>query len=757
MKTYCILTVLALAFAVTSAQQQTERLTGVVLEKTDDGTFHPIIGANVYWLGTGSGTTTDTVGVFYLPINTTSNRLVVTYIGFLPDTLIIADQRKVNIILKSAESTLAEVQVVGVKSPTYLNYLSAENTKVMSEKELFKAACCNLSESFETNPSIDVSFTDAITGTKQIEMLGLAGTYTQITLENLPAIRGLTSNVGLTYIPGTWVESIQVSKGVGSVANGYESITGQINVELRKPPKEEEKLLFFNLFTNNDLRMEGNLNLRSPLSDKLSSMTMLHASTQRLPVDGNRDNFLDMPLYKTVNAIQRFHYSDHTGLEAQLGIQYVDDEKEGGTKGGYNLDQSILSSRPTEYAFKMNGRQLRVWGKTGYVFPQKQYQSIGMQWALTNNRQDALFSSHDYDANEESGYLNLIYQSIIGTTAHKFRTGLSFLYDSYDETFNNVRYQRIERVPGAFVEYTYTPGEEFSLIAGLRADDNSLYGSFVTPRLHFRYAPGSDWVFRGAAGRGQRTANVFVENMAYFASARHVMGVAANATGAYGLEPEVAWNYGLNMTHYFLWDYREATISVDVYRTEFEKQIVVDLDANPQEVHFYNLNGSSYSNSIQAEVNVQPIERLDTRLAYRFLDVNQTINGTLRERPFVARHRAFLNLSYAGERNEETNVGMIYDFTLQWFGQKRLPDTQSNPLGLQRPGTSPDFILANAQITRTFFAGLDIYLGVENLFNFTQRDPILDATNPNGSYFDSSLIWGPIYGRTAYVGLRWRM
>ncbi|MCK9410473.1 MAG: TonB-dependent receptor [Bacteriovoracaceae bacterium] len=746
-----------LLFTAVTALVHAQLLTGVVLEKTDDGLFHPIIGANVYWLNTVNGTVTDTSGVFRVPINNSAGRLVVSYIGYTSDTVMITDQSKVNIILKADANKVAEVEIVGERQSTFVNYLSPQKTLVMTEKELFKAACCNLSESFETNPSIDVSFTDAVTGTKQIEMLGLSGTYTQITLENLPAVRGLTSTVGLTYVPGTWIENIQVSKGVGSVANGYESITGQINVELRKPQNLEEKQFFFNFFGNQDQRIEANLNLRTPLTEELSSMTLLHASTQRQRIDGNDDKFLDMPLYNTINAIQRFHFTNHTGWEGQLGIQFVDDEKRGGTVRGYNLDKPTLALRPWEYAFTMDGNQLRLWGKTGYVFQQKQYQSIGIQWSFTRNRQSSFFTSHEYGAYEQSGYLNLIYQSIFDNTMHKFRTGLSFLFDRYDETFKHIRYERTERVPGAFFEYTYTPGDEFSMIAGVRADHHNLFGTFFTPRLHLRFTPQEDWVFRAVAGRGQRTSNIFAENMAYFASSRHVVVLPSNTQPLYGFDPEVATNLGFNVTHYFFWDYREATIAIDFYRTDFDRQVVVDLDANAQQVHFYNLNGRSFSNSVQIELNIQPIEQLDTRIAYRLYDVRQTINGTLRARPFVAQHRAFINFGYANVREDEEDANMLYDVTLQWFGTKRLPDTQMNPIGLQSRAYSPSFILANTQITRSFYAGFDLYLGIENLTNFRQSNPILDAANPNGNYFDSALIWGPIYGRTMYAGLRWRI
>ncbi|MBI5464683.1 MAG: TonB-dependent receptor, partial [Ignavibacteriales bacterium] len=266
-----------------------------------------------------------------------------------------------------------------------------------------------------------------------------------------------------------------------------------------------------------------------------------------------------------------------------------------------------------------------------------------------------------------------------------------------------------------------------------------------------------DWVFRAVAGRGQRTQNIFAENMAYFASARHVMITPSNTKALYGLNPETASNFGFNVTHYFTVDYRDATIAVDLYRTVFDKQVVVDLDSSPQMLRLYNLIGESFSNSIQVELNMQPIEGLDTRIAYRYYDVQQTINGMLRQRPFVAQHRAFINFGYAAEREDDEAAQMLYDLTLQWFGSKRLPETSTNPAAFRARRTSPDFVVVNTQITRSFSSAFDLYLGAENLLNFRQDRPIIDAADPNGNYFDAALIWGPVYGRTVYMGLRWRL
>jgi outer membrane receptor for ferrienterochelin and colicins len=755
MKTIFQFIIFNVIFLLPLLAQQQSVITGEVVEKNETGGYTPIIGANVYWFNGSGRTMTDTQGKFQLPADTSSSRLIVRCIGYTSDTVLISAQHRILIELQSEAALIDSVEIVGTRQTAFLDYNSTNNTLVMTEKELFKAACCNLSESFETNPSIDVSFTDAITGTKQIEMLGLAGAYSQITTENIPSVRGLMSNIGLSYVPGTWIESIQLSKGVGSVVNGYESITGQINIELREPSNKDEKLLFINLYGNQDRRLEANINYRQILNDYLSSISLFHINSQQHYVDANSDRFLDMPIGTTFNYLQRFQLSGWHQLESQINIQLVNDKKNGGTEQGAFMNKNNLLVNPYEYSFGIHSQQVRLTGKTGYVFPDSAYQSIGLQYAYTESRHDAFFEFRHYNGTERNGYINLIYQTELGSHAHTIKLGASFLFDLFDEVYELAHANRIERVPGLFAEYTFNVEDMFSLVAGIRVDNHNLFGAFTTPRLHIRYTPEPDWIIRAVLGKGQRTANIFTENMAYFASARSIR--TPSFTNGYPFQPEIAWNYGFNLTHYFIWNDHEGTVNIDLYRTVFEKQVVVDLDHNPQEVFFYNLKGASYSNSVQAELNVKPVERLDTRIAYRFLDVRQTIDGIFRYKPFVARHRAFVNLGYSSERNEQNFSQMLYDLTVQWFGRKRLPETILNPAAFEVPAFSPDFFLVNAQITRSFIAAFDLYLGIENLFDFRQVNPIIDAINPNGSYFDSSLIWGPVSGRLTYIGLRWKI
>ncbi len=727
------------------AQQSTDYLKGKVFERMEDGSKQPLMSSNVHWLGTTVGTTTNEKGDFSISRLKQSTRLVVSFIGFQNDTIETLGKNNIEVTLKSSVE-LDEVTVVHRKKSTEISMLAPVKVEILNEKELQKAACCNLSESFETSPSVDVSFTDAVTGTRQIQMLGLAGPYVQITRENIPDIRGLSAIYGLSYVPGTWIESIQLNKGAGSVANGFESITGQINVELRKP--EDSERLYLNLYANQEGNFEGNLHLAQKVNDKWSTGLLLHSKNNSFKHDQNSDGFIDNPLSTYYIGLNRWKYQDSSGVEAQLGIKGTFIESTGGQLK-FNPETDAMSTN--YWGMQMNVNRYEAWTKIGKVFQNKPGHSVGLQLNWTLHEQNSYFGLISYDATQHVGYTNLLYQGIIGNTNHKFRTGASFQYDNYNEHFNDTVFKRNELVPGAYFEYTYSHLENFSLVAGLRADYHNVFGAFVTPRLHLRYAITEKTVLRASAGRGQRTASILSENSGLFASSRKIVIQGKNNDNPYGLEPEVAWNYGLNLTQKFTIDYREGSLSLDFYRTDFINQVIIDLDQNPQEVNFYNLEGKSYANSFQAQLDYELIKRLDFRLAYRWYDVKTTYDNNLADKPLVASHRAFLNLAY------ETRNHWKFDYTINWQGKKRIPFTGSNPSEYQLNEFSPSFYLMNAQISKTWNEKLEVYLGGENLLEYMQPNPIISNEDPFGSYFDSSMIWGPVMGRIIYVGIRYRI
>lgn len=724
----------------------TQVVKGVVLEENKQGSFVPLMGASVLWLGTNTGVVTDTAGVFIIKNEKGYGRLVISYTGYEPDTLVVTNAEELKIILASGRQ-LNEVTVSAKQRSTYLSSLNPIRTQVMTERELFKAACCNLSESFETNPSVDVSYNDAVTGSKQIQLLGLSGNYTQLTVENLPGPRGLATPFGLNFIPGPWVESIQLNKGVGSVVNGYESIAGQINIELKKPATAEK--LYLNAYINDMTKTDLNLVLTEKFGKNWSTALLLHDNFQtKKNVDYNDDGFRDMTTGNLFTAVNRWNYNGGKGFESQLGFKILNDDLTGG-QTSFDPDKDKFTTR--SYGLGINTRRYEVFAKAGYVFPGKKYKSIGLQLSAFDHKQDSYFGMTSYKGRQKNFYANLIYQSIIGTTAHKFRTGMSFLSDNYDELFNSIKYQRQETVPGAFFEYTFTPVEKFNVVAGMRADHNSLFGWFATPRLHIRYEPVTGTTIRLSAGRGQRTANIFAENNSVFVSSRQMNILTASAGKAYGLDPEIAWNKGLSVDQKFKLFKRNANLGLDFFRNDFQQQVIVDLE-DARQVKFYNLDGKSYSNSFQAEMNMEPARKLEVRLAYRFFDVKATYGNQLLQKPFTAKHRAFTNLAY------EISSWKI-DYTFNYNGSKRITNTTANPAIYQRQANSDSYILMNAQVTKTIGKKnpVDLYIGGENLTNFLQGDVIVSADSPFGPYFDASLVWGPVSGRLIYAGFRYKI
>ncbi|HEX8562462.1 MAG TPA: TonB-dependent receptor [Flavobacterium sp.] len=653
----------------------------------------------------------------------------------------------------AAQDTLQAVQVQAKVRSLKKSLKVTANTTIMTSKELLKAACCNLAESFETNPSIDVNFSDALTGTKQIRMLGLTSPYLMITEENIPSVRGASQAYGLSFTPGTWVESIQVTKGAGSVVNGYESISGQINTELIKPLSDIP--FFLNLYGSSDSRFEANVHFNHKFSDKWSSSLFVHTNTRIAKNDMNDDGFLDNPLGKQFNILNRWQYNNaEKGWVSFINFRYMNDEKQTGQRN-FDPDRDRLTTNA--WGSEINTGRFDISAKIGYVFPDMPYQSIGFQNAFNIHDQESYFGLNQYNIRQNSFYSNLIFNSIIGNTLHKFATGLNFTYDGYNELIDvpNISsdFRRKDNSVGAFFEYTYDNTENFSLIAGARIDQHNRLGAFFTPRLHLRYNPWEKGVIRASAGRGKRSANVFAENQQLFASSR-VFDILNTNGRIYGLDPEIAWNYGLSFMQNFILFGKSADAGFDFYRTDFTNQAVVDLYNAPQQALFYN--GKSYANSLQVEFNYELATHFNLRTAYKFYDIKTDYLSGDFERPLQAKHRFFANLEYATHIVEKGRQWK-FDFTYNWMGQQRLPNTAANPPADRLPDYSPSFSLMNVQVTRTLSSVFEIYVGGENIGNYAQEKAILGADDPFGPNFDTSVIYAPVFGQMYYAGLRFKI
>lgn len=726
-----------------------DEIKGVILEVNEKNEQVPLFGANVYWLNTRVGTVTDENGNFKLPYSKDFTKLAISFVGYQTDTITISNSDNIRHVLK-ANSELDEIVIKGRNQSTAKSYLQSQNIITVSSDELLKAACCNLSESFETNPSIDVNFADAVTGTRQIKMLGLTSPYILIATENIPSIRGASQAYGLSFIPGTWVESIQITKGAGSVINGFESIAGQINAELQKPLADDR--IFVNAYAAVNGRLELNTHINTKVSEKWSTGIYLHGNIRDNKFDKNDDGFLDVPLKKQINIMNRWQYiNPEKGLVSFINVRYLDDNNQAGEED-FDPDTDKLTTNA--WGSEIDTQRFELSTKFGYVNPEIPYQSLGVQFAYSHHDQDSYFGLNQYNIKHNSIYSNAIYNSIISDSRHKIKTGLSFTYDNYKEQVNTTDFGRNERSFGGFFEYSYDDLDKFIMTAGLRLDTHNLLGTFVTPRLHLRYTPWERSALRASFGRGKRSANIFTENQKLFATSRTI-NILSTGGEIYGLDPEIAWNYGVSFLQGFDLFERKADLTFDFYRTNFQNQVVVDWE-NPQEVNFYNLEGDSYANSIQLEFNYNAFENFDLRMAYKYYDIQTDYVSGKQTQPLTPKHRLFANTSYETAENEKGSQWK-FDLTYNWLSEQRFPSTASNPLVYQLPEYSPTVGTLNAQITKVFSPKFEVYLGGENITNVKQNNPIVSADNPFGPNFDTTFVYGPIFGSMFYTGLRYKI
>lgn len=738
-KYFVLLTLLCLFTAFSSAQKNT--LTGTVKALDENGKEKLLPFANVYWEGTTSGTTTDEKGRFSLekPKGGLHHHLVINFIGHSNDTIHIEDQRSVEVVLIPNNINLSSVEVHGRQPGSFISSIHTIKTENITTEGLQKLACCNLSESFENSATVDVGYSDAVSGAKQIQMLGLAGIYSQLMYENVPFMRGLASPFGLLYIPGTWMQSIQVSKGTSSVINGFESMTGQINIEYKKPEHTSETVLV-NLYGNDEGRAEANVVARINVSDNVSTMLLTHASILGTQLDHNNDGYMDVPTSQQINVVNRWSIEHGQRCHTQLTLGILDENRTGGQLN-FKDDPDWMANGL--YGLEVKTRRYQGFLKSGYGLDAHGITSLGFQTSATYHNQSSYFGKRTYDGTQKSLYGNMIFQSQIGSEAHRYSAGVSYQYDEYDESYNDSLMYRKESIPGIYGQYTLSINNTFTAILGLRYDFTNLYGDFFTPRLHMKYSVNDGLSIRGSAGKGYRTASVFAENTRLMASSRAFIITE-------DLLPEEAWNYGLNVTQTITIDAeREASVTLDFYRTEFINQVVIDLDASAQKAILSNLDGESWSNSFQAETSVDLLKNLSMTAAFRYNDVKITQRNELTEKVFVNKYKGLLTLSYSTRFNKWS-----FDFTGQYNGQARLPDVSSNPEEYQRPEKSNAHFIVHTQITRRF-KNLEIYVGAENLTGYVQHHPIIAGDDPYGTYFDAGRVWGPLTGRMLYAGLRY--
>ena len=739
---------------------------GIVLD--DKG--EPLVGANVYWAGTTVGVATDVEGRFQLDPVKSTNLLVTSFMGFHNDTTEVTSHSELTIVLVS-DLLLEEVDIVERKMAVLRSRISPLTTETLTGEALCMAACCNLSESFETSASVDVAYSDAATGAKQIRLLGLSGTYVQMLTENTPNIRGLAQAFGMEYIPGPWMEAIQVSKGTSSVLNGYEAIAGQINVEYLKPQTQAPVSL--NAMISTETHAEVNVTGGWDINDKVSTGVLFHAQNMSLELDHNHDGFLDMPKNTNVNLLNRWYIrdGDYTG---QILVRGLYDHRIGGQT------KEAVTVAPTPYHIDLNTWRVDGFMKNGYVFDQETGMSIGIIASASYHNQQNSYGSRQWNAAQTNAYLNAIFQTSFDDSAtdlwddhsHKLSAGLSVNYDGYQEEVSLVssidNLNRWEMTPGVFAEYTYTYKDKITLLVGIREDYSTRYGFFTTPRMNLRYAPFEWWTLRGSVGLGYRSPNAIADNAAYLSSNRIYHFDEVN------LAQERSMNTGLSTVFYIPMGNKELQLSGEYYYTKFLNGIITDMDRDLHGVTLYNMHDVAdaqyFSHNWQVEANMEILRGWTMTAAFRYTDVKQTSFNTatneyqLRDKPLQNKFKGIISTSY-----QTPLKTWQFDLTAQFNGEGRMPDGFVIPEGTKQYRMHNGYIYHKwypqllGQITK-FFRTWSIYLGAENMTNFTQDNPIVGSkigdthfVDTQSANYDASMIWAPIHGWKLYLGFRWAL
>ncbi len=768
-KLYKAIFVPMLFIGVTAIKAQ--NVEGVVFDNEDK----PLVGATVWWANTTVGDVTDLDGAFSTYRVKEYNQLVASYVGFKNDTIYIRSNSTEKIEFKLSKQGLGidEVVVYGNLSGNYIKQSGIAKDEIISFAGLCKMACCNLAESFENSAAITVGYSDAISGARQIKMLGLAGIYTQILDESRPIMRGIGSPYGLSYTPGMWLNSIQVSKGVSSVTAGHEAITGQINLEYRKPTDSER--LFVNLFLNDELRPEVNLSSALPVSKdgRLTTVLMFHASadTDLNTHDVNCDGFRDMPSTAQYNFANRWLYAADNGMQIRWGYKLLQEERLGGDLE-YEEDMYDTMYEDNIYGSHICNRGANGYLKLGVPVGRAVYDeeagsdlrsSIALIADLDHFYERAYFGLNSYDGDENSITLNFMYNHYFSTKSLLSIGASSYIQNINESVENNTPWlsddisifdlSRDENEVGIYSEYTFTPSDNFSLVAGVRGDYNDYFDrAFITPRSHIRWAVTPSTVLRVSAGLGYRTSNIITDNIGVMATGRKI--IFDNGTGSGFDTQEQAATYGASLTQTFsLVKDGDATLSFDYFRSDFMNQVIVDQEMTSDEIHIYNSGERSYTDTYQVDFMWSPIENFDIFATYRYSDSAVTLNRldgskVEVERPLVSRYKTLLNLQYATPYRK-----WVFDATAQLNGSMRLP-TQTGELADSE--YSPAYPMFFAQVSHKI-RSTEIYFGCENIANYTQESPIISADDPYSAGFNSSVVWGPLMGRKFYVGLRYNL
>lgn len=743
MKAFGLLLIGLLVGHISYAQHAGNHVHGRVVNAKGQGLFSakisaPEISKSVY---------ADTAGNFYLASEAHFDYLIITAPGYLTDSVSISGLGHQELKVRLTEvNEIGAAKIKGDPKNTHIGRQPAK-TEIITHSELKKAACCDLAGCFETQGTVKAVTTNVITNARELRILGLSGVYNQVFTDGMPMIQGASYTYGISAMPGPAVYGIFVSKGTNSVLQGYESMVGQINVVPKFGNRSEKLLLnaFVNNFGENQYNAIWGINKKG--WNNFLAVHLVNPAGER---DRNGDSFTDVTRLNRLVVYNKFQtgLEKIKGLQSTVGVKFTLEKREGGQLGYVGSRDQGSSSI---YGQTVNYLQPELYAKFKWLITEQE--NIELMASGQYHNQESYFGPVLYQSEQKQFYVNAQYSKDWSMGDNNFKGGVSlrnlelaerigFTSNPLNRTYDS-SYLKQETIPGVFAENIWNwRGNIFQLITGARADYHNQFGWQFTPRAMLKYEATESAAFRFSAGTGWHTVNMFAENIGLLSSSRDIVFQEV-------LNPEKSLNIGLNFTQNFQRGKWQGFVTTDFYQTRFQNQFFPDYDTDPTKAFIGNFTGNSVSNAYQLDIVGTYSKNLELKLAYNYLDVYRVINSRRVLLPFNSKHRLMAAISLKSRDKKWQG-----DINAHWFGKQRLPDTRLNPDAFKQDAFSKPYTTLNIQLTKKW-QKLELYGGVENVLDYRQTNPIVNANNPFDPYFDTSFTWGPIRGREVFLGVRY--
>ena len=688
----------------------------------------PIPFASISVKGQSIGTASNADGFFEInDIKEGSYEFVFSAIGFKKlkkNISIQAGKNTLDVILEPSSYDIEQVVVTGTMKETFLS-ASPVKVDVVTQKFLKKIATTNVMEVIENVNGVQKQINCGVCGTNDIHINGMEGPYTLVLINGMPIMSSLSTVYGLNGIPTSLIKQIEIIKGPSSTLYGTEAVAGVINI-LTKDPLDVSTVEIESFITSH---LEKNIDFAyAPKMKKVDVLLSGNYFKMDNFLDDNDDNFTDIPLSERLSLFNQWNFKRKNQKNLSLSAKYYQEDRSGGVKE-WNEN---LRGNDSIYGESIYTDRIEL--AASYELPMDE--DVRIEASYNYHHQDSYYGDTKYEAYQSIYFANLIWNKSIGHN-HDFISGLSYRYQTFvDSTLANINERKF--IPALFVQDEITLNRKWTSLLGIRTDFHDEHGFIFSPRLNLKFKPKTYTTFRLNAGTGFRLVNLFTEDHAFLTGSREVLVVE-------DLKPEESYNINLNANHIFSLGRSTGTLDIDAFYTYFTNKITPDYDVNPNQIIYANLDGFSVSKGLAFNIQQNFGFPLSIKAGGTYLDVYSVDdNNTREDELFAPSFTGVFSLSY---NLDKINTSM--DWTAKVTGPMSLP---SFPYPFERAEESPWFSQHHLQIKKVFSESLTAFMGVKNIFNYTQESPLVDWQNPFGDDFDTSYAYGPLQSRRFLFG-----